>query len=78
MVVSEVDGAWQSVNKGGFGYTVPAFGADEVACLTQAVMRILGDRRHAADLGDAGVAAVDDWLNYDYSASALVRQLRQT
>ena len=75
VVVSQVGGAWQSVNKGGFGYTVPAFGSDEVADLTQAVLRILGDRRHAADLGDAGVAAVNDWLNYDSSASALVRQL---
>jgi glycosyltransferase involved in cell wall biosynthesis len=75
VVVSQVGGAWQSVCKGGFGYVVPAFGTDEVERLADAVIRILDDPRHGAELADAGVTAVDEWLNYDHSARALIREL---
>jgi glycosyltransferase involved in cell wall biosynthesis len=75
VVVSHVGGAWQSVVKGGFGQVVPAFAAEEVDELADAVIRILTDQRHAAELGHAGITAVDEWLNYEHSARSLVRDL---
>ena len=75
VVVSRVGGAWQSVSRGGFGHVVPAFGASEVEQLTEAVIRILADPHHAADLAGAGITAVDEWLNYEHSARALLQEL---
>ena len=75
VVVSQVGGAWQSVVRGGFGHVVPAFSAQEVGELADAVIAILTDPRHATELGDAGITAVDEWLNYEHSARMLIRDL---